>query len=61
LTRARAGRSLSRGWIVGLAVGGLTGLVFSRSVGYGFVAWDDEVLARASLSDGPGAGVPLRP
>src|SRR5262249_60718102 len=28
----------------GLVVAGLTALAFSRSVGLGFVAWDDEIL-----------------
>ena len=31
-------------WAPGLAVAGVTALVFSRSVGLGFVAWDDEIL-----------------
>jgi tetratricopeptide (TPR) repeat protein len=44
VSRARESLLASRGWWVGLAVAGLTGLVFSRSVGLGFVAWDDEVL-----------------
>jgi protein O-mannosyl-transferase len=33
-----------RGWTLGLVVAVVTGLTFSRSVGLGFVAWDDEVL-----------------
>jgi hypothetical protein len=34
--------------VLGLAVAGLTGLAFSRSVGLGFVAWDDEILLVAN-------------
>ena len=33
-----------RGWVPGLAVATVTALAFSRSVGLGFVAWDDEIL-----------------
>lgn len=33
-----------RGWATGLAVAAVTALVFSRSLGHGFVAWDDEIL-----------------
>jgi tetratricopeptide (TPR) repeat protein len=44
VTRAREADWLARGWPVALVVAGLTALVFSRSVGYGFVRWDDESL-----------------
>jgi hypothetical protein len=37
-----------RGFIPGLAVAGVTALAFSRSVGLGFVAWDDEILLVAN-------------
>ncbi len=34
------------GWTDGLLIAGVTALVFARSLGHGFVAWDDEVLVR---------------
>jgi protein O-mannosyl-transferase len=37
-------RAAWRDWALGLVVAGLTALVFLRSLGHGFVAWDDEVL-----------------
>ena len=42
-------RSTSFDWRAGLAVAAVTALVFTRSLGHGFVAWDDEIL----LGDNP--------
>lgn len=36
------------GWATGLAVAAVTALVYSRSLGHGFVAWDDEILLVAN-------------
>jgi tetratricopeptide (TPR) repeat protein len=44
VSRSYAGRSPWASWVTGLAVAGLTALVFSRSLGLGFVGWDDGVL-----------------
>ena len=44
MSRVSARDSASLGWGVGLAVAGVTALVFARSLGHGFVAWDDEIL-----------------
>jgi Flp pilus assembly protein TadD len=37
-------RSARVAWVDGLAVAGVTALVFLRSIGHDFVAWDDEAL-----------------
>jgi hypothetical protein len=49
VTRVPERRSASLDWSAGLAVAGVTALVFARSIGHGFVAWDDEIL----LGDNP--------
>jgi Tfp pilus assembly protein PilF len=44
VSQAAGSAPARRGLATGLAVAAVTALVFSRSLGHGFVAWDDEIL-----------------